>query len=344
MMRRVRLGKTELMVSEVGFGGIPIQRLTDEAAVEAVKRCLDLGITFIDTAHGYGTSEERIGRAIRGRREGLILASKSPARDGATFGQHLALSLERLGVDVIDLYQFHNVSTQEQFDEIVGPGGALEVAREAQAAGKIKHIGVTSHSLELAIMMAASGLFETMMFPLNFVTQEPLERLIPTCRQHDVGFIAMKPMAGGMLENATIAIKWLRQYPDLVPIPGIENAAEMEEIVAIMESAEGLTDSERAEMQRLADELGTEFCRRCDYCQPCPQEIPISTLMNLKSFLKRFPPERFFGMMGEVVAQAEDCEDCGACESRCPYRLPIRSIMRANMALYAEQRANYRPA
>lgn len=343
-MRKVRLGKTGLMVSEVGFGGIPIQRLSDGDAVAVVRRCLDLGVTFIDTAFGYGTSEERIGRAIRGRREGLILASKSPARDATTFRQHLEQSLRRLGVDHIELYQFHNVSTQEQLDQVVGPGGALEAAREAQAAGRIGHIGATSHSREVATMMAGSGLFETMMFPFNFVTPEPLERLIPICRQNDVGFIVMKPMAGGMLENATIAFKWLRQYPDLVPIPGIEAAAEMEEIVAVMEGPAELSDAEGAEMRRLLDELGTEFCRRCDYCQPCPANIRISTLMNMKSFLKRFPPERFFAMMGEVVAQAKECQDCGECEARCPYHLAIRSIMRENMALYAERRAQYRPA
>jgi len=338
-MRKVRLGKTGLMVSEVGFGGIPIQRLSEDDAVAVVRRCIELGVTFIDTAYGYGTSEERIGKAIQGRREGLVLASKSPARDGATFGQHLEQSLRRLGVEHIELYQFHNVSSREQFDQIVGPGGALEVAREAQAAGKIGHIGVTSHSRETATMMAESGLFETMMFPFNFITDEPLERLIPLCRQHDVGFIAMKPMGGGLLENATIAFKWLRQYPDLVPIPGIEKAAEIEEIVAIMEGPAELTAPERAEMQRLADELGTRFCRRCDYCQPCPEGIPISTLMNMGSFIKRFPPARLFAMMEEPVRAAERCADCGECESRCPYDLPIREMMRENVALYAARRA-----
>ena len=343
-MRQVRLGKTGLMVSEVGFGGIPIQRLDDDAAVAVVRRCLDLGVTFLDTAHGYGPSEARIGQAIRGRREGLILASKSPARDGATFSQHLEQSLQRLGVDYIDLYQFHNVSSQEEFEQTIAPGGPLEVAREARAAGRIGHIGVTSHSRELAIAMVESGLFETVMFPFNFITQEPLERLIPACRQHDVGFIAMKPMGGGMLENATIAFKWLRQYPDLVPIAGVEAVGEMEEIVAIMEGPAAMTAAERAEMQRLTNELGTRFCRRCDYCQPCPQGIRISTLMTMKSFLKRFPPERFFAMMDEVIAKAEGCEDCGDCESRCPYELPIRAIMHENMAQYAEKRAEYRPA
>lgn len=341
-MRKVRLGKTGLMVSEVGFGGIPIQRLTDDAAVAVVRRCIELGIDFLDTANAYGKSEECIGRAIQGRREGLVLASKSQARDGATFREHLDLSLRRLGVDHIDLYQFHNISTQAQFDTVVGPGGALDAAREAQAAGIIGHIGVTSHSRELAFMMADSGLFETLMFPFNFVSHEALDELIPICRRNDVGFIGMKPMAGGMLENATIAFKWLRQYPDLVPILGVETAEEMEQVVAVMEGPAELSAAERLEMQRLLDELGSEFCHRCDYCQPCPQDIRISTLLSLKSFLKRFPPERFLAMMGEEVAKAEDCEDCAACESRCPYHLPIRSLMRANMALYAERKAHYR--
>lgn len=343
-MRKVRLGKTGLMVSEVGFGGIPIQRLTDDAAVAVVQRCIELGVTFFDTARGYSTSEERIGKAIRGRREGLILASKSPARDGDTYRQHLEQSLQRLGVNHIELYQFHNVSSQEQLDQIVAPGGPLDVAREAQAAGQIGHIGVTSHSHETAITLVESGFFETLMFPFNFITQEPLASLIPACRRHDVGFITMKPLGGGMLENATIAFKWLRQYPDLVSIPGIEAVTEIEEIVAIMEGPAEITASERAEMRRLTDALGTRFCRRCDYCQPCPQGISISTMVNMRSFLKRFPADRFFAMMESIVTRAEGCADCGECESRCPYELPIRAMMRENAALYAERQAQYRPA
>lgn len=328
-MKTMRLGRTNLTVSEVGFGGIPIQRLSDERGVEVIRHCLDLGVTYLDTAHGYGTSEERIGWAIAGRREGLVLASKAPARDAATFRQQMDLSFQRLGVEYIDLYQFHNIATREAMEQVLGPGGAMEAAREAQAAGRIGHIGVTSHSMEIALELVATDEFATMMFPYNFITTEPRERLIPLCRAHDVAFIAMKPMGGGLLEDATLAFKYLREEPDVISLVGLEAEAEIDEIVAIMEGPAGLNAEELARMAASRERLGSRFCRRCDYCQPCPQEIGISTVLNLRSFARRFPPERMRGEWGQALAgQAERCLECGDCESRCPYNLPIRQMLK----------------
>jgi predicted aldo/keto reductase-like oxidoreductase len=339
-MQRVILGKTGLRVSQVAFGGIPIQRVDDQEAVRVIRHCLDLGVNFLDTAYGYGTSEERIGRAIAGRREGLVLASKSPARDGKTFREHLDLSFQRLGVDRIDLYQFHNVSDRAAYEQILAPGGALDVAREAKAAGRIGHIGITSHSLEMALEMVPSGHFETLMFPFNFITDEPAERLLPLCEEHGVAFLSMKPMGGGMLENARLAFQFLRHYPAAIPVVGIEQQAEIDEIVSIMQSPAGLSDADRAEIKRLREELGTRFCRRCGYCQPCEQGVDISTVVNLRSFGKRFPRERMYGEWGEtIVAKAEGCVECGVCESRCPYQLPIREIIRENVAWFRQEQA-----
>lgn len=327
-MQRVRLGKTKLMVSAVGFGGIPIQRLSEEDAVAVVRHCLDRGVNFIDTANGYTTSEERIGKAIEGRREGLIIATKSGARTGDGVREHLALSLERLGVEAIDLYQFHGVSSEENYEKTLEPGGPLEVAREAQAAGKVRHIGITSHSLDIALEATRSGRFETVMFPFNFVANEEAEKLIPVAEEHDVGFIAMKPMGGGMLENAPIAFKYLRRFPNVIPMVGIQRTEEIDEIVSIMEGPAEMSASEEAEMVRIKEELGTRFCRRCNYCQPCPQEIPISVVLTFESFVKRMPLERVLGGgIARAMEAAEDCVQCGECEEKCPYELPIREMI-----------------
>ncbi|MHB1295352.1 MAG: aldo/keto reductase [Anaerolineae bacterium] len=341
-MRQIRLGRSDLLVSEVGFGGIPIQRVREDEAVAVVRRCLDLGVTFLDTATGYGTSEERIGKAIAGRREGLVLATKSPARDAATCREHLTLSFRRLGVDYIDLYQFHNVSSDEDFARILAPGGAMEAACEVQAAGRIGHIGVTSHKLEVAQKMVRSERFETIMFPFNLVTDEPATELLPLCRQHDVGFIVMKPFAGGMFDDAALAFKYLRQFPDALILPGIERPWEIEQIVGLLERDAVLTAEDHAAIARVREELGNAFCRRCGYCQPCTAEIDIVMMTNLRSFLKRFPPQDLFGGgIAAAVARAEECVDCGACEPRCPYQLPIRQIVRENVALYRDQRDAY---
>lgn len=336
-MEKIRLGRTNMMVSRLGFGGIPIQRLDEEEAVDVIGRCLDLGATFIDTANAYTTSEERIGKAIAGRRAGLYLATKSGARDREGVERHLNNSLEKLGVDYIDLYQFHGVSTFADLDRVLDPNGPRAVVDEAVKAGKIRHIGITSHSMDVAQAAVKSDQFATIMFPFNFIVAEAAEELLPLAREHDVGFIVMKPLAGGLLDNATIAFKYLLQFRDLVHIPGIELKSEFEELIKIFSGLKEMTEEETAEMQRLGDELGTRFCRRCDYCQPCPQQIPISMVMNATSFVKRMPGERVFtGDIAANMERAATCDECGDCLERCPYHLEIPTRIAEQVEWYAE--------
>lgn len=341
-MKEIRLGKTGLTVSRIGLGGIPIQRVSADEGVAVVRRCLDLGVTFLDTANGYTTSEERIGRAIRGRRERVILATKTGARDREGAREHLELSLARLGVDHIALYQFHGVNEFTSYQQILAPGGAMETFQEALEAGIIGHIGITSHSPDVAKEAICSGHFETLMFPFNFVAREPAEELIPLAEAEEVGFIAMKPFAGGMLERADLAIKYLLEFPSVVPIPGIEKAEEIEEIAAVVEEGEGLSEGEWQEVERLRRELDTRFCRRCQYCQPCPEEVPICALMLIESDWKRVPPEMFFtDWLAEVTEKARACTQCGECEEKCPYDLPIREMIEEHVAFYEARKREY---
>ena len=334
-MKTIRLGKTELRVSRVGFGGIPIQRLSEDEAIAVVRRCLDLGVTFYDTATGYTTSEERIGKALAGRRDGVVLATKTPARDRETARAHLEQSLKRLNTDHVDIWQFHNVSTEEAYEQLLGPGGAMEVAQEAIAAGRVGHVGVSSHSPGMALKAVSSGLFATVQFPFNFVTHEALEELIPLARQHDVGFIAMKPLGGGLLENVRIAIKYLLQFDDILPDPGIQQVEEIDEIVRIVDGPWELTSQEQLEMDQIRAQVGTRFCHRCAYCQPCPEGVDIPSVLTIRSFHRRFPPERFrTGNIADAIAGARNCAECGECETKCPYHLPIREMLVENIAFY----------
>jgi predicted aldo/keto reductase-like oxidoreductase len=338
-MRKINLGATGMVVSEIGFGGIPIQRLSHDQAVSVVRRCLDLGITFLDTANAYTTSEERIGEGIRGRREDLALATKTQARDGKGVAEHLDLSLERLGVETIDLYQFHCVSTEEDYQKVLAPGGPLDVVRQAQASGLVRHVGMSSHSMEIALRAVQSGQFATIMFPFYFIANEAAQELIPLALEREVGFIAMKPLAGGALDDATLAFKYLRQYPGIFPIPGIERTAEMEEIVAIVEGPTEMTADEQAAMERMRTELGNRFCRRCGYCQPCPQGVSIQALMILDSVVKRMPAADIFSGLAQDVKSAEGCIECGECEEKCPYGLPIKEIIQEHIDLFHREMA-----
>lgn len=343
-MRTVTLGRSGLTVSRIGFGGIPIQRLNEHDAVTVIQRCLELGITLIDTANAYTVSEGHIGRAISGYpREKLIIATKTMARSYEKARDHIRLSLKQLRTDYIDIYQLHAVSNRATLDEVMSSNGAFAALHEARRAGIVRHLGITSHNPDTAKAAVQLGPFETMMYPFNFVAHEPGEEVLAVCREQDAGFMAMKPMGGGLLQNATLAFKFLLNILGVVPVVGIEKPVEIEEIVSIEERAEQLTEQDMAQIEQIRRELGPHFCRRCDYCQPCPEGIPISTINNLASFIKRGNPIRIFGpgMLANAVEKALHCTECGECEQRCPYNLPILEIRKENLRLYEEAKAGY---
>ncbi len=330
------------MVAQLGFGGIPIQRLTEDEAVTVVKRCLDLGVDFLDTANGYTTSEERIGKAIAGRRESVVIATKSLSRKPEGVEKHLKLSLERLNVEYIDLYQFHGVSDDNALATVLAPDGPISVVEKAKEAGLVKHIGITSHQIDVAKKAVMTGRFETIMFPFNFVASEAADELLPLCRRYDVGFIAMKPLAGGMIPNVRVAIKYLLQFPDVVILVGIEKTAEVEEIIQLVAGPAQMTAAELEEMHRLKRELGSRFCHRCDYCQPCKEGIAISTVLAFPSLMRRSRPEYIFGgPWAQAVEKAAGCTQCGECEQRCPYQLPIREMIAEYVRSFRKAKEEY---
>jgi predicted aldo/keto reductase-like oxidoreductase len=339
-MRTTTLGKTGLKVSRIGFGGIPIQRVSEEEAVQVVHRCIELGVTFLDTANAYTNSEARIGKALAalpGPRERFVIATKTAARDRVTAQQHLEQSLCDLGIDVIDLWQLHNVSSMGAYKQILAPGGALEAAQEALQAGRVRHIGISSHSMDVALKAVVSGHFETLQFPFNFVTDEPADKLLPLVRKRGLGFIAMKPLGGGMLSDANLAIKYLLQFDHVVPDPGIERVEEIDEIAAIVAGPWELTHQERQEIEIIRNEVGLRFCRRCGYCEPCPEDVRISLVMNLPNLFKRMPIERLTtGNLSAAAQTGRNCIQCGRCEEKCPYQLPIREMIAEHMTVYEE--------
>ena len=341
-MEKIRLGKTGMMVTRLGFGGIPIQRLNEADAIAVVRRCLDLGINYLDTANGYSTSEERIGKAVKGRRHDVFIGTKTFPGTPEMIEKNLDLSLKRLDTDYIDVYQFHGVNDISTLNRILDPeNGLYLVFEKAKKAGKIRHIGITSHQMDAAKAEVKTGRFETIMFPFNFITNEPAKELLPLCREQDMGFIVMKPLAGGMLNNATIAFKYLLQFPDVVAIPGIEKIPEIEEIHKIYSGSTKMTAAEKKQMRQMIDELGTRFCRRCDYCQPCAQGIPISMIMTFPTFVKRLPPDWYLKspMIPDGMAKAANCTECGECEARCPFKLPIREMLKEGYNLYEQVKA-----
>ena len=322
------LGKTGLKISRLGFGGIPIQRIDAEGTKPLMQQMKEAGINFIDTARGYTVSEEYLGYALEGIREDFIIATKSMARTKEAMAKDIEISLKNLRTDYIDLYQVHN-ATPEQVQQVIAPGGALEALLEAKAAGKIRHIGLTSHSLDTFKMALEMDWVETFMFPYNIVETQA-EKLIAKCAEKNIGFICMKPLAGGAIEDATLALRYICDNPAVtVVIPGMADPKELEQNINAVNDTTPLTGAEKAAMMEIRSALGTNFCRRCNYCQPCAAGINISGAFLFEGYLKRYgladwARERYAAM----PHKASECIGCGACESRCPYNLPIRQMLK----------------
>ena len=323
------LGKTGLKVSVIGFGGIPVQRISKEEAKKVIKRSEELGINFIDTARGYGISEEFIGEALEGTREKWIIASKTMARDKETMKTEIDISLKNLKTDYIDLYQFHNIRTMDDYEKVLRENGAYGALEEAKAAGKVRHIGITSHSLDVLRIAVESGKFESIMYPYNIVETQGYE-VFRRASELNIGVIAMKPMAGGALTDGTIAMKFILENKSItIAIPGMASIKEVEENSRVGSNFVPLTYEEREKALKDANELGDEFCRRCGYCAPCPQGIDIPSMFVFRSYKERYnlaswAEERYSSMKHT----AKDCIECGACETKCPYNLPIRKMLK----------------
>ena len=333
-MRYVTLGNTDLTVSEVGFGCIPIIRLVQDHAVQLLRHALERGITFYDTANAYRDSEEKMGIAFAGRRDQVVLATKTLKRDGKSATADLENSLRMLKTDHLDLYQLHQIAQERDWQEVTGPAGALEAVLKARAEGKIRYLGVTSHNLQMALKMVRSGLFDTIQFPFNLIEQAAKEELFGACQAMGMGFICMKPFGGGVIDNARVAFKYLRNHPAVLPIPGFESVEQVDEIVSFYAQANVIDAQDLARMEAYRDELGKRFCRRCEYCQPCPQGVMITPAMGYPIVASRMSPSVSVEFCQSSLESVLLCTGCGACLERCPYELPIPDMLKANYALY----------
>lgn len=333
-MRKIRLGKTGLMVTSTAMGCLPVQRCSEEDAVRLLRAAYEGGINYFDTANAYTDSEKKIGLALSDVRDKIILSTKSAARDREGVLRHIENSLRMMKTDYIDLFQFHQVTEVPDPND---PKGAYAGALEARERGWIRHIGVTSHRVNVAEDCIASGLFETLQFPFSYISSERDLALARKCREADMGYIAMKGLAGGMLNNARACHAFMKSYDNVVPIWGIQKMEELKQWLALAEEDPGLDEDLSAFIRQERQELSGSFCRSCGYCMPCPAGIEIFNCARMNMLLRRSPWQQYMtDQWREKMERINDCIGCHSCSSRCPYQLDTPNLLKYMLKDYRE--------
>lgn len=325
-----RLGRTELDVYPLGLGGIPLMRISDAEARAVIAAAVSGGINFADTAEGYGESEARLAAALQPDRDGFIIASKSMERSAAGMARAIDQSLKRLETGHIDIYQVHSIKDEASLAAVLAPGGALEALKDARTRGCVRFIGISGH--RPAVLMAAlqTGEFDTVQVPVNVVDREAEEELLPYAREQDIGIIAMKPVCGGTLDDPALGIRFCLNSDADVVLVGMKSADEVEQNLQTARDFAPLSESEEEALLFNVSQLGEQFCRQCGYCVPCPSSVPIPRILWLDNYHRRYG-ERDPWTEDDYRAlpvNAAACQECGECEQKCPYDLPIRAMLK----------------
>ena len=331
-MNTVTLGSTGITVNKNGFGALPVQRVSRQEAVKLIRRAYDGGIRFFDTARAYSDSEEKLGEALEGIRDQVYIATKTMAQNGEDFWKDLETSLKNLRTDHIDIYQFHNPA----FCPKPGDGtGLYEAMVEAKKQGKIRHIGITNHRLAVAKEAIESGLYETMQFPFCYLATEKDIEIVDMCREHNMGFIAMKALSGGLINDSRAAYAFEAQFDNVLPIWGVQREKELDEFLSYIENPPVMTEEIRQLIAHDRKELIGDFCRGCGYCLPCPAQIDIPTAARMSLLLRRSPTAgHLTEKTQEMMARIDNCIHCNHCVNHCPYGLNTPELLRRNYEDY----------
>ena len=333
-MRQITLGKTGITAPQNGFGALPIQRVSEDEAVKILRKAFEGGMTYFDTARAYTDSEVKLGKAFSeaGLRDKLFIATKTAATTPEGFWSDLETSLKNLQTDYIDLYQFHMVS------QCYRPGdgtGMYECMLKAKEEGKIRHIGVTAHKLMVAKECIESDLYETMQFPLSYLSSEKELELVKMCKEHNMGYIAMKGLAGGLINRSDAAMAFMTQFDNVMPIWGIQREKELDEWLSYFDNTPVMTGEISSFIEKEKTELAGDFCRGSGYCMPCPMGIKINNCARMSLMIRRAPSESWLSKEWQAeMAKIDTCINCRACIKKCPYELSTPELLKKNYEDY----------
>ncbi len=331
-MEHIILGRTGLKVNKNGFGALPIQRIDFQSARRLLRRAYANGFNFFDTSRIYTDSEEKIGYALNDQRHMLLIATKTKASNREEFFRDLEESLTMLRTDYVDLYQFHNVS----FCPRPGDGtGLYEAMLEAKQQGKIRFIGITTHRLAVAQEIIRSGLYDTLQYPFSYLADDREIQLVRDCKRANMGFIAMKALAGGLVSSPAAAYAFMMAFDHAVPIWGIQRESELEQFISFSDLQPRLSGDILKIIQRDKEQIQGNFCRGCGYCLPCPAGIEIPNAARMSLLLRRAPVQEYLSpAWQEKMKLITQCIGCRHCADHCPYQLDTPSLLKENYRDY----------
>ena len=262
----------------------------------------------------------------------MYIATKTAAQNAEDFWKDLHTSLTNLRTDYVDLYQFHNPA----FCPKPGDGSGLyEAALEAKEKGMIRHIGITNHRLSVAREVIESGLYETLQFPFSYISGEQELELVNACKEHEMGFIAMKGLSGGLITNSAAAYAFEAQYDGVLPIWGVQREKELDEFLSYIDNPPRMNEELKAVIDHDRAELCGEFCRGCGYCMPCPAGIEINNCARMSLLLRRSPSAAQLSPEGQAkMKKIEGCLHCNQCKAKCPYGLDTPALLARNYEDY----------
>lgn len=336
-IKKIRLGKTGLWVTQLGWGGIPIQRVSQEEAVSVIREVVEMGVDFLDTARGYTDSEQKLGFALQTIDRPVVLSSKSLLRTAA-IGKEVEKSLEQLRVKKVHIYHLHAINRLDEYEIVFKVGGAYEGLLRARDKGLIDFIGISSHNLKVLERAIEENYFDVIMACYSFLEPDADKRVFPLAKAKEIGIIVMKPFSGGVIETPGPALRFVLNQPDVIPIPGSETIEKAKANWEIFLGDHRLTPEDWKTIHTLRQEMEHQFCRRCDYCQPCTEKISIQHILGVKYIVKRFGlAVKELDWFQTLIQKARNCSECGECLNRCPYQLPIPDLIKENLTWYDTQ-------
>ncbi len=329
------LGKTRLKVSELAFGALQFARLKEHDAIKLARYAYDSGINLYDTAYSYPNSENLLGKSFKGIREYIYIITKSVKKDKKGFLEELGTSLKRLKTDYIDIYLFHCVSKVIEF-EAIKSSGVIDALINEKRKGKVRHIGFSCHNPSVIDRFYEVDDFSVLMIPLNFMTTEYIKRpLLEKFKENNIGLLAMKPFGGGRLIDIELCFKFLKKYPQVIPVAGMQTIEELRQNLEYVKNNEALAEADYKRIREISQELGTKFCRGCGYCMPCDNGIEIVDINFIKIYYKQFSSDDFLNLgLSEKVELARECTECGKCSQKCPFELNVPEIIKENITFF----------